>query len=149
MVPVWQYDFRRCLSLAGRVQSCLRPGSSSCGALPFALSIRMTKPKQSGAFSGYRFPAEILAYAVWAYHRFSLSLRDAVDIFSSIVASWRVMTKPAYQAGLTRLSSLPKGKGTYSGLDTAPRVDQIAVGVCRRSAPSHPLYLIFNGSLRL
>ncbi|MGR3564310.1 MAG: IS6 family transposase, partial [Heliomarina sp.] len=30
----------------------------------------MTKPKQSGAFSGHRFPAEIIAYAVWAYHRF-------------------------------------------------------------------------------
>jgi len=25
MAPVWQYDFRRCLSFAGRVQSCLRP----------------------------------------------------------------------------------------------------------------------------
>ncbi len=34
----------------------------------------MTKPKQSGAFLGYRFPVEIIAYAVWAYHRFPLSL---------------------------------------------------------------------------
>ncbi|MEO9781360.1 MAG: IS6 family transposase, partial [Sedimentitalea sp.] len=31
----------------------------------------MTKPKQSGAFSGQRFPPEIIGYAVWAYHRFA------------------------------------------------------------------------------
>jgi putative transposase len=40
---------------------------------------RMTEPKQSGAFSGHRFPPEIIGYAVWAYYRFSLSLRDVED----------------------------------------------------------------------
>jgi putative transposase len=27
-------------------------------------------------YPGYRFPAEIISYAVWLYHVFSLSLRD-------------------------------------------------------------------------
>jgi len=39
-------------------------GSSSCGVFPFAVCIPMTKPKQSGAFLGHRFPPEIIAYAV-------------------------------------------------------------------------------------
>lgn len=40
----------------------------------------MTKPKQSGAFKGHRFPPEIIAYAVGAYHRFPMSLRDVEDL---------------------------------------------------------------------
>ena len=28
------------------------------------------------SYPGYRFPAEIISYAVWLYHVFSLSLRD-------------------------------------------------------------------------
>ena len=30
----------------------------------------------SATYPGYRFPAEIINYAVWLYHVFSLSLRD-------------------------------------------------------------------------
>jgi hypothetical protein len=40
----------------------------------------MTKAKQSGAFKGYRFPPEIISYAVWAYFRFPMSFRDVEDI---------------------------------------------------------------------
>ena len=40
----------------------------------------MTKPKQSGTFKGHRFPPEIIAYAVWAYFRFPMSLRDVEDL---------------------------------------------------------------------
>ncbi len=39
--------------------------------------------KQSGAFSGHRFPSEIIAYAVWAYHRFPMSLRDVEDLLAA------------------------------------------------------------------
>lgn len=53
----------------------------------------MTKPKQSGAFSGHRFPAEIIAYAVWAYHRFPMSLRDVEDLLATrgIVVSYETI----------------------------------------------------------
>lgn len=43
----------------------------------------MTKPKQSGAFKGHRFPPEIIAYAVWAYSRFPMSLRDVEDLLAA------------------------------------------------------------------
>lgn len=54
---------------------------------------RMTKPKQSGAFSGHRFPPEIIGYAVWAYHRFPMSLRDVEDLLAArgIVVSYETI----------------------------------------------------------
>jgi putative transposase len=56
----------------------------------------MTKPKQSGAFSGHRFPPEIIGYAVWASHRFSLSLRDVEDL---LAARGVVVMCPAFVRG--------------------------------------------------
>lgn len=32
---------------------------------------------------GYRFPPEIISYAVWLYHRFCLSLRDVEELLAS------------------------------------------------------------------
>ncbi len=43
----------------------------------------MTKLKQFGAFKGHRFPPEIIAYAVWAYHRFPMSSRDVEDVLAA------------------------------------------------------------------
>ncbi len=31
-------------------------------------------------YKGFRFPAEIIAHAVWLYHRFSLSFRDVEEL---------------------------------------------------------------------
>lgn len=31
---------------------------------------------------GYRFPRSVISYAVWAYHRFALSLRDVEDLLA-------------------------------------------------------------------
>lgn len=42
----------------------------------------MTKPKQSGAFKGHRFPPDVIAYAVWVYYRFALSLRAVEDLLA-------------------------------------------------------------------
>lgn len=35
---------------------------------------------QSPSHHGYRFPPEIISHAVWLYHRFCLSFRDAEDL---------------------------------------------------------------------
>ena len=32
---------------------------------------------------GFRFPHEIIAYAVWAYHRFALSTADVVELLAA------------------------------------------------------------------
>ena len=31
---------------------------------------------------GHRFPRSIISYSVWAYYRFSLSLRDVEDLMA-------------------------------------------------------------------
>ncbi|MBT52537.1 MAG: IS6 family transposase, partial [Mameliella sp.] len=40
----------------------------------------MRKPSELPRLKGYRFPREVVAYAVWAYHRFALSTADVEDL---------------------------------------------------------------------
>jgi transposase-like protein len=84
----------------------IRRASSSCGTSRKLARGRMTKPKQSGAFSGHRFPPEIIAYAVWAYHRFPMSLRDVEDLLAArgVVRSLMRLMRlvPIYQEPNTR-----------------------------------------------
>ena len=37
-------------------------------------------PDRPGHYHRHRFPAEIISYAVWLYHRFALSLRDVEEL---------------------------------------------------------------------
>ena len=37
---------------------------------------------QLASYHGYRFPPEIISHAVWLYHRFCLSFRDAEDLLA-------------------------------------------------------------------
>jgi len=38
--------------------------------------------KSHTLYKGHRFPAEIIQYAVWLYHRFNLSCRDVEDLLA-------------------------------------------------------------------
>ena len=42
----------------------------------------MKMPHSLPRLKGYRFPREIVAYAVWAYHRFALSTGDVEDLLA-------------------------------------------------------------------
>jgi putative transposase len=42
----------------------------------------MVIPSSMPRLKGYRFPRAIIAYAVWAYHRFALSKADAQDLLA-------------------------------------------------------------------
>jgi putative transposase len=42
----------------------------------------MISQVSSSRLKGFRFPRSIISYAVWAYHRFALSLRDVEDILA-------------------------------------------------------------------
>lgn len=42
----------------------------------------MKKPDTMPRLKGYRFPREIVAYAVWVYHRFALSTADVEDLLA-------------------------------------------------------------------
>ncbi|MFT5364609.1 MAG: hypothetical protein ACI9VX_002244 [Dinoroseobacter sp.] len=42
----------------------------------------MISQVSSPRLKGFRFPRSIISYAVWAYHRFALSLRDVEDLLA-------------------------------------------------------------------
>lgn len=42
----------------------------------------MNAPTDMPRLKGYRFPRQIIAYAVWAYHRFALSTADVEDLLA-------------------------------------------------------------------
>lgn len=42
----------------------------------------MISPIHQPRLKSYRFPRSIISYAVWAYHRFALSLRDVEDLLA-------------------------------------------------------------------
>ena len=50
---------------------------------------------------GYRFPRSVVAYAVWAYHRFAMSLRDAEDLLAArgMMVSYETVRAWAHRFG--------------------------------------------------
>jgi len=60
--------------------------------------------KTTQLYHGYRFPSEIISHAVWLYHRFCLSYRDAEDLLAErgivvsyeTIRSWCNKFGPAY-----------------------------------------------------
>jgi putative transposase len=53
----------------------------------------MTTPAISTPVKGFRHPREIISYAVWAYFRFSMSLRDVEDLLAQrgIIVSYETI----------------------------------------------------------
>ena len=49
--------------------------------------------KDRSRYYGHRFPAEIISYAVWVYHRFCLSFRDVEDLLAErgIIVSYETI----------------------------------------------------------
>ncbi len=47
-------------------------------AYPSLMISQISQPR----LKGFRFPRSIISYAVWAYHRFALSLRDVEDLMA-------------------------------------------------------------------
>ena len=41
---------------------------------------------QSASYHRYRFPPDLISYAVWLYHRFCLSFRDVEDLLAQRTA---------------------------------------------------------------
>ena len=42
----------------------------------------MKVPTDMPRLKGYRFPSDVVAYAVWAYHRFALSTADVEGLLA-------------------------------------------------------------------
>ena len=60
---------------------------------------------------GHRFPRSIISYAVWAYYRFSLSLRDVEDLLAERVDA---MTETERLAFADRLETSMR-RGPHDG----------------------------------
>jgi putative transposase len=66
--------------------------------------------RQPPSYHGYRFPPEIISHAVWLYHRFCLSFRDAEDLLAQrgvtvtyeTIRQWCRTFGPAYARTLRR-----------------------------------------------
>ena len=62
------------------------------------------------SYHGYRFPPDIISHAVWLYHRFSLSFRDAEDLLAQrgitvtyeTIRQWCLTFGPTYARTLRR-----------------------------------------------
>lgn len=54
----------------------------SCLTLGSPVLMRMKLPSSFPRLKGFRFPREIVAYAVWAYHRFAPSTADVEDLLT-------------------------------------------------------------------
>ncbi len=69
-------------------------------------------------YKGYRFPAEVIAHAVWLYHRFPLSYREVeelllqrgIEVTYETVRQWCTTFGPLYAAGLRKRQIHPGDK---------------------------------------
>ena len=65
---------------------------------------------QPVSYHGYRFPPDIISHAVWLYHRFCLSFRDAEDLLAQrgvtvtyeTIRQWCQRFGPVYARRLRR-----------------------------------------------
>ena len=68
--------------------------------------------KKNNDYRGFRYPPEIIGYAVWLYHRFTLSFRDIEDLLAQrgVIVSyeairlWCIRFGPSYAHRLRRKS---------------------------------------------
>ena len=81
----------------------------------------MSSPSEANeppSYRGYRYPVEVISYAVWLYFRFHLSLRDVEELLAErginvtyeTIRAWCGKFGPNYAAGLRRRRARPVDK---------------------------------------
>ena len=79
------------------------------------------------SYKGYRYPAEVIAHAVWPYHRFPLSFREVEELLRQrgitvsygTIRQWCATFGPLYAAGLRRRQLRPGDKWHLAAITTA------------------------------
>ncbi len=66
----------------GRICIAALRALPSCLSVAFQVSRRNEFSERFSPVERFRFPREIVAYAVWAYHRFALSTADVEDLLA-------------------------------------------------------------------
>jgi len=71
------------------------------------------KSNRPSRYSGYRFPSEIIGYAIWAYHRFCLSFRDVEDLLAErgITVSYETIRRWCQKFGADYVRRLKRRQG--------------------------------------
>jgi putative transposase len=64
-------------------------------------------------YAGYRFPPEIIAHAVWLYHRFTLSFRDVEDLLAErgVIVSYETIRQWCLKFGQLFAKGLRRRQG--------------------------------------
>jgi putative transposase len=71
------------------------------------------KSNRSSRYSAYRFPSEIIRYAIWTYHRFCLSFRDVEDLLAErgILVSYETIRLWCQRFGADYVRKLKRRQG--------------------------------------
>src|SRR2546421_12766040 len=71
-------------------------------------------------YCGYRFPREIISYAVWAYHRFCLSFRDVEDLLAAagVIVSYETIRQWCQKFGPDYARKLKRREGRLGDTGT-------------------------------
>ena len=69
-------------------------------------------------YKGHRFPPEVISYAVWLYHRFTLSFRDVEDLLAErgITVSYEAIRIWCMKFGPTYARSLRRKQGRHGDI---------------------------------
>jgi putative transposase len=69
-------------------------------------------------YRGHRFPPEVISYAVWLYHRFTLSFRDVEDLLAErgITVSYEAIRNWCMKFGPTYARSLRRKQGRHGDI---------------------------------
>jgi putative transposase len=69
-------------------------------------------------YRGYRFPPEIIARAVWFYHRFTLSFRDVEDLLAErgVTVSYETIRQWCLTFGSDYARRIKKHQGSRGDL---------------------------------
>ncbi len=75
--------------------------------------IHNAEMKNQSPYHGYRFPGEIIGYAVRLYHRFSLSFRDVEELLAErgIIVSYETIRQWCHKFGPSFAKSLRRRQG--------------------------------------
>jgi putative transposase len=85
----------------------------------------------SAYYKRHRFPAEIIAHAVWLYYRFPLSLRDVEDLLAErgIDVSFQTVAEWATKFGLKIAQLRRRSRGNFAD---KWRLDEMVVATKRK-----------------
>src|SRR3712207_4690013 len=91
------------------------------------------------SYKGFRFPQDIIAHAVWLYHRFSLSFRDVAELLFARGVVVTALSTPALDVverryGILRLGRHPRPHARIAAIASPLKSSRMQSGCTFASA---------------